>query len=54
MIIMAEKEKQYMPQSTAGLIRYFDVDEGFKIKPEHVVALSVGFAALVLVMKFLA
>lgn len=51
---MSEKEKQYMPQSTAGLIRYFDVEEGMKIKPEHVVGLSIGFAVLILVMKFLA
>jgi len=51
---MAEREKNYMPQSTAGLIRYFDVDEGFKIKPQHVVGLSIGFAAFVLVLKFLA
>ena len=49
---MAEKEKQYMPQSGAGLIRYFDVEEGFKVKPEHVVAFSVGFAAIVMILKF--
>lgn len=48
---MAEKEKQYMPQSGAGLIRYFDVEERVKLKPEHIVALSVGFAGLVLVLK---
>ena len=51
---MSEKEKQYMPQSTAGLIRYFDVEEGIKIKPQHVVAISLTFAALVLIMKFMA
>ncbi len=51
---MSEKEKQYMPQSTAGLIRYFDVEEGIKIKPQHVVAISLVFAALVLIMKFMA
>ena len=51
---MAEKERQYLPQSTAGLIRYFDVEEGIKIKPEHVVWISLAFAAVVLVMKFLA
>jgi preprotein translocase subunit Sec61beta len=51
---MAEREKQYMPQSTAGLIRYFDVEQGIKVKPEHVVYLSTAFAVIVLVMKFLA
>ena len=43
-----------MPQSTAGLIRYFDVDEGLKIKPEHVVIFSILFAFVVLALKFLA
>ena len=51
---MSEKEKLYMPQSTAGLIRYFDVEEGIKIKPEHVIAVGIAFAAFVLVLKFLA
>jgi preprotein translocase subunit Sec61beta len=50
---MSEKERQYMPQSTAGLIRYFDVEEGVKIKPEYVIWASVIFAAVVLIMKFL-
>lgn len=43
-----------MPQSTAGLIRYFDVEEGIKIKPQHVVAMSVGFAFIVLALKLIA
>ncbi|MFC2142847.1 preprotein translocase subunit Sec61beta [Candidatus Aenigmatarchaeota archaeon] len=51
---MAKEDKNYMPQSTAGLIRYFDVDEGIKIKPEHVIFMTIGFAAIVLVLKFLA
>lgn len=51
---MSEKEKQYLPQSTAGLIRYFDVEEGVKIRPTHVVWLSVVFAAFVIVLKILA
>ena len=49
------KEKTYMPQSTAGLIRYFDADEkGIKLKPESVIWITVAFVALVLVLKFLA
>lgn len=51
---MAEKERQFMPQSTAGLIRYFDVEEGLKIKPQHVVIMSLAFAFIVLVLKFVA
>lgn len=50
---MAEK-KNYMPQSTAGLIRYFDADEtGIKIKPAAVIAISIMFAGLVLLLKML-
>ncbi len=48
---MAEK-KQYMPQSTAGLIRYMDVEEKIQIKPSHVVAFSVLFGVGILVLKF--
>ncbi len=49
------KEKSYMPQSTAGLIRYFDVEEGgIKLKPNAVIMLSLIFTAFVLVMKFMA
>jgi preprotein translocase subunit Sec61beta len=51
---MSEKEKQYMPQSTAGLIRYFDVEEGIKLKPEHVIAISIIFTGFVLVLRLLA
>lgn len=50
---MAEKEKQYLPQSTAGLMRYMDVDERIKIKPSNVVILGIGFAAVVMLLKFL-
>lgn len=47
------KEKSYMPQSTAGLIRYFDAEEtGIKLKPEHIVWISVLFAVFALAMKF--
>ncbi len=50
---MAEK-KNDMPQSTAGLIRYFDADEtGIKLKPNAVIAVSIAFAGLVVVLKFL-
>ena len=48
---MAEK-KQYMPQSTAGIMRNMDVEERLQIRPTHVVALSLIFGAVVLVLKF--
>jgi preprotein translocase subunit Sec61beta len=50
---MAEKEKTYLPQSTAGLIRYFDAEEGIEIKPEHVVIACIAFSFIVLALKFL-
>ena len=50
---MAEK-KQYMPQSTAGLIRYFDEEGGIKIKPQAVIWLTLTFIGVVFVLKFLA
>lgn len=52
---MAEKEKTYLPQSTAGLIRYYDVEEtGIKLRPAHIIAVSLLFASLILMLKFLA
>ena len=39
---MAKKQKMQMPQSTAGLVRYFDESqEKFKFKPEHI-AIACG------------
>lgn len=51
---MAEKEKKYMPQTTAGLIRYFDVEEKIQIKPATVIWISLAFAAVVMILKFFA
>lgn len=51
---MSEK-KTYMPQSTAGLIRYFDSEkELIKLKPQHVVAISLAFSLIVILARFLA
>ena len=51
---MAEKKK-YLPQSSAGLVRYYDTgDEVIKINPKWVIALGVGFAAVVILLKFAA
>lgn len=49
---MSEK-KNFMPQSTAGLIRYFDTEkELIKIKPEHVIAIGVGFMMIVIFLRY--
>ena len=46
------KEKTYMPQSTAGLLRYFDTEEaGIKLKPEMVILISILFAAFAVVLS---
>ncbi|MEM7826717.1 MAG: preprotein translocase subunit Sec61beta [Candidatus Aenigmatarchaeota archaeon] len=50
---MAEK-KTYMPQSTAGLIRYFDTEkEIIKLKPEHVIIMGIMFMLIVLFMRLM-
>jgi len=46
------KDKMQMPQSTAGLIRYFDsTKESIKIKPEHVLIASVAIIAAEIIFK---
>lgn len=48
------KEKTMMPQSTAGLIRYFEEsEESIKLKPEHVIGAAVAIIIIELVLKFL-
>jgi preprotein translocase subunit Sec61beta len=48
------KDKYSMPQSTAGLIRYFDEEqEAIKFKPEYIVAFCIGIIALEIALKFM-
>ena len=50
---MAEK-KTYMPQSTAGLVRYFEESQSaIKLKPEHVAAACGLLIVGVLALRFL-
>ncbi len=50
---MGKKQKMQMPQSTAGLVRYFDSSkERIKLKPEHVVGLCVVIIIVELLLKF--
>lgn len=51
---MAKKPQAQMPQSTAGLIRYFEESkEAVKLKPEHVIAACVLLSGLVLALRFI-
>lgn len=51
---MSRKQKSMMPQSSAGLIRYFDQGkEAIKIKPEHVLIVCGLFIAAEILLKFL-
>ncbi|MCX6818064.1 MAG: preprotein translocase subunit Sec61beta [Candidatus Aenigmarchaeota archaeon] len=48
------KERTMMPQSTAGLIRYFeDSESAIKLKPEHVIGGAVAIIAIEIALKFL-
>lgn len=48
------KKKNYMPQSTAGLIRYYEESsEGIKVKPEHVVVVSILIVVAEIALKFM-
>jgi preprotein translocase subunit Sec61beta len=51
---MSRREKSMMPQSTAGLVRYFEQSkEAIKIKPEHVLIAAGVFIVLELLIKFM-
>lgn len=51
---MSRKDKNVMPQSTAGLVRYFEqTKESIKIKPEHILIAAAGFIAIELLIKFI-
>lgn len=48
------KQKYSMPQSTAGLVRYFEESrDAIKIRPEHVIVIAVFIIALELALKFM-
>jgi preprotein translocase subunit Sec61beta len=50
---MPKKGRVQMPQSTAGLVRYFEESkEAIKLKPEHIVAVCVIIIVLELLFKF--
>lgn len=47
------KPKVQMPQSTAGLIRYFDDSKSaIRFKPQHVVIAAITIIVLELALRF--
>jgi preprotein translocase subunit Sec61beta len=51
---VSRKEKSMMPQSSAGLTRYFGQSkEGIKIKPEHVLIACTVLIVLEMLIKFI-
>lgn len=51
---MAQKDKIQMPQSTAGLVRYFEESkEAIKLKPEHVVVVCVLIIVMEIAFRFM-
>jgi preprotein translocase subunit Sec61beta len=51
---MSQKDKMMMPQSTAGLVRYFEESkDAIKLKPEHVVAVSAMIIAVEIAFRFM-
>ena len=53
-IIMAkDKDKISMPQTGAGLVRYFDEESlGPKLSPEHVVVVTIILAIFCFVLRY--
>ncbi len=48
---MAQKEQIGAPQGMAGLVRYYEEEKSLiKVKPEHVLAVCMGFIVLEIVM----
>ena len=49
---MAKKNQVQMPQSTAGLVRYFEESkEAIKLKPEYVVGICIALIIVVMVLR---
>ena len=47
------KENKNLPYTAAGLVRYYDQESmGKKIKPEYVIAFSIGIVVVELALKF--
>lgn len=54
MVMHMAKDSIQMPQSTAGLVRYFEESQdALKIKPEHLIGVLVLIIAAEIALKFL-
>jgi preprotein translocase subunit Sec61beta len=50
---MSKKDRSIMPQSTAGLVRYFEEsEEAIKLKPEHIVGIAAAIIIIEIALKF--
>jgi len=50
---MGKKDKIRMPSGMAGILRYDqDSKDGIKVKPEHVIAFSIGIIILEFILRF--
>ncbi|MBU0953372.1 MAG: preprotein translocase subunit Sec61beta [Nanoarchaeota archaeon] len=50
---MAKQQRNYMPQSSGGLVNYYDESaKGPKIRPEHIVGAIAILVAFELIVKF--
>ena len=50
---MAKKDKISMPQTGAGLVRYFDEESlGQQLSPEHIIVATVIVAILCFVLRY--
>jgi preprotein translocase subunit Sec61beta len=53
-IIMSKKSNIQMPQSTAGLVRYYDQSKTLiKLKPEHILVAAAALVIIELAIKFM-
>ena len=49
----SKKSNVQMPQSTAGLVRYFESSkEAIQLKPEHILVVSAVIIAIELALRF--
>ncbi len=51
---MSKKDRNLMPQSTAGLVRYFEEsEEAIKLKPQHIVGIAAAIIIIEIALKFM-
>ncbi|KZX15297.1 preprotein translocase subunit SecG [Methanobrevibacter curvatus] len=52
-VIMAKKDKNALPPTGAGLVRYFDEEStGPKLSPEQIVIITIILAAFCFILRF--